>query len=115
VSVARKLRPVPLKRLIDANPRWHSYSRGEARCFVSFDCPIHEDCHIGAIPFTPSVEGGRAPHAGGVVWERQAGTDFDKLTISPSIHVMGERNGPGHCEWHGFITNGELITCPDSR
>jgi len=35
-----------------------------------------------------------------------SGTGFDDLSLSPSVHL----SGPG-CGWHGFIRNGEIITC----
>jgi len=33
---------------------------------------------------------------------------FETLTLTPSILRTPEKGG---CGWHGFVTNGEIITC----
>lgn len=35
-----------------------------------------------------------------------SGTGYHDLTTTPSILLQG-----GGCGWHGFITNGEILTC----
>ena len=34
--------------------------------------------------------------------------DFNTMTATPSI--LHSRNGKG-CGWHGYLTNGELVSC----
>lgn len=74
---------------------------------LSFDCPCGA-CGIRcAVIFSnpigggPSIVQGRTP-----TWER-VGETFDALTLTPSIL----RTLPRGCGWHGFITNGEVLTC----
>jgi hypothetical protein len=43
---------------------------------------------------------------GGPSWHC-TGDSFDNLTLAPSI----QRADPDGCRWHGFITNGEVLTC----
>lgn len=60
--------------------------------YVSFANPLD-----GGEPFEPN----RGPH-----WQR-IGDTVETLTLTPSIFSKVERGG---CGWHGFITNGEIIT-----
>lgn len=108
-------RAAPLKRLVDAEPAWVNEERGKPKRLVgvTFDCPIHPDCRIG-VPFKNPVTGGPPPKwtgLNGTQWQR-TGETFEALTLSPSIHIMGE---PDDCEWHGFIRAGCFETCGDSR
>lgn len=106
-------------KLTDLNPKWigsggegvsnsltgEPIPRREAVA-ISFDCPcgcVHPVCITfanpadGLGPFDPGPNRSR--------WERK-GTDFETLTLTPSI----QRILPHPC-WHGFVTNGEIITC----
>jgi hypothetical protein len=73
---------------------------------ISFNCPCGCDSRC-AIPFSNPIDGGPSTttHAGGG-WQR-TGETFDDLTLEPSIHRVGG------CpkSWHGWIRNGEVITC----
>jgi hypothetical protein len=66
------------------------------RLFVSFSNPI-----------------GPGPSAAHVIpggWQR-TGDTFETLTLTPSIERLDSREEDGiGCRWHGFITNGEVIT-----
>jgi hypothetical protein len=103
-------------RLIDLNPEW--FSSGGAgitetatgrpvplreRVGVELDCPC--GCsHRLYVPFANPPDG-LGPTSPGHGWQR-AGETFGDLTLTPSI----QRELPNRC-WHGFITNGEIITC----
>jgi hypothetical protein len=70
---------------------------------VMFDCPcgnLDED-HRCYVPFENPI--GPGPHLNEKGWKR-TGETFEVLTLTPSILRIGD------CGWHGFITNGEVIT-----
>jgi len=75
------------------------------------DCPVCGDKgsesgadHFMFIPFANPLDGGPpiypAPHN---VWTR-TGDTFETISLTPSIQRQDE------CRWHGFITNGEIVT-----
>jgi hypothetical protein len=67
---------------------------------LAFDCP----CGCGdalCIPFANPIDGGPNEFPKG--WQRE-GETFEALTLRPSILRMSG------CRWHGFITNGEILT-----
>lgn len=70
---------------------------------VIFDCPCGNDdeAHRCYVPFSNPI--GPGPHVPDKGWQR-TGETFETLTLTPSILRIGE------CAWHGFITNGEVIT-----
>lgn len=71
-------------------------------CGISFDCPCGCEDRV-SVPFTNPLDGGPNgyhPHG----WQR-TGEDFESLTLSPSIRRMDG------CEWHGWVRDGEVITC----
>jgi hypothetical protein len=75
---------------------------------VIFDCPCgqyKEEWQRCYVPFSNPLDGGP------VFDERQGwqrtGETFDTLTLTPSILRNKDRGG---CGWHGFITNGDIIT-----
>lgn len=124
-------------RLADLNPRWVTdhyagVNSSDVPSGVHFDCPEgHADCsHV--IPFAPAFDGapGGAWSSNGAVWQR-TGDTFETLTLSPSI-----RRIPRHasreaaiaagcvpeyvtesmtCAFHGFIRDGRIEFCGDSR
>lgn len=105
-------------RLIDLNPRFLG-SGGEGitdsltglpsperhGVGVLFDCPCGcgRDCFV---PFANPLDGGPSVHGNGNSWAR-TGETFEALTLTPSILRSPERGG---CGWHGFITNGAVLT-----
>ena len=104
-------------RLIDLNPQWvchggEGVSDGHGnpiplreRVGLSFDCP----CGCGTrlpILFTNPPDGPGPVVGIGNTWER-TGEDFETMTLSPSIL----RREPCPARWHGFVTNGEILTC----
>lgn len=107
-------------KLTDLNPQWIG-SGGEgifdkdmnpvpARQGVGLMC----DCPCGCgnelyVPFTNPRDGGDN-RGERVTWQR-TGDEFKVLTLTPSIRRIPVQ---GSCGWHGFITNGEIITCSDS-
>jgi len=109
-------------KLTDLNPGWVGHGgeghfrEGEdgelipiparERIGLGYDCP----CGCGDrryVPFT-NPEDGQGPLPNDKpTWQRE-GTDFETLTLKPSIqHVPIEK---GDCNWHGFITNGTIKT-----
>jgi hypothetical protein len=105
-------------KLIDLNPTWIG-SGGEGVCnadgspvprreavALEFDCPCGCDSPV-IVALANPPDGGEPFDAGRdrPRWER-TGTDFGALTLTPSI----QRVYPNRC-WHGFVTNGEIITC----
>lgn len=109
-------------KLIDLNPQWvgaggEHISRknpvtGEYEPVprregvgVMFDCPdgCGNPCYV---PFDNPLDGGPSLDPGHPRWQRKGDT-FETLTLTPSIL----RNpGKGGCGWHGYVTNGEIIT-----
>lgn len=97
-------------RLTALTPRWVTNVRTPdgSRVGLSFDCPhcsaigvpIPERIHVF---FTPPIDGG-VNLAGERAWQRTAGSDFETLSLFPSIDF---RHGVG-MHWHGWITNGEV-------
>lgn len=71
---------------------------------VVFDCPCgnHDEEHRCYVPFANPI--GPGPHENERGW-RRTGDTFDTLTLTPSI--LRYR---GLCDWHGYITNGDVLT-----
>lgn len=123
-------------RLVDCNPKWGRFSGSEdkdaALRYVRFDCPEgHADCwHV--IPFTPTLGGEQvpSPQANGAQWQR-TGDTFETLTLAPSIRRVPQYASreaaiaagcipefvteSNLCAFHGFVTNGEITFCGDSK
>jgi hypothetical protein len=107
-----------LMRLTDLNPRWCGYGGefihdkdGNPVPFqhgigVIFDCPCGCDqpCFV---PFENPLDGSHPIYPENARW-RRTGDTFESLTTEPSILRSKDKGG---CGWHGFITNGEIITC----
>lgn len=98
-------------RLVDCNPHWITYSGQDGSPDgVYFECPEgHEGCR-SIIPFTPALDGTARPvrQSNGAHWQR-TGDTFETLSLTPSIRNLGP------CYFHGFITNGEITFCGDSK
>ena len=94
-------------KLIELDPRWFDEEgrHGQAITFRSPRCPLNEEFWI-TIPFANPIDGG-TPYSNinSQFWQR-SGDNFDNLTLTPSI----ELKLPAEQYWHGFITNGEVIT-----
>lgn len=111
-------------KLTDLNPQWlghggeHVYASKEDaevgksipyrdKVGVEFDCPCgnKDEQHRLFIEFKNPPDGGPPcdPRAH-ATWHRYGDT-FETLSLSPSI----QRHTP--CKWHGYITNGEVLTC----
>lgn len=124
-------------RLVDCNPRWivngrfTQHADGVA-AGVHFDCPEgHEGCSH-AIPFTPALDGTPAPgwQQNGAIWQR-TGDTFETLSLSPSIRRIQRYADKAaalaagcieqyiteslFCAFHGFVVNGEITFCGDSK
>lgn len=77
---------------------------------LSFNCPCgnHEEEHRCFILFRNPLDGGPSVVEGATPsWQREGDT-FETLSTQPSILRNPARGG---CGWHGYITNGEILTC----
>jgi hypothetical protein len=119
-------------KLIDLDPKWVG-AGGEGvydkdgqpapqrhGVGVSFLCPCpqctakrtgdpDEDFYLRVfVGFRNPIDGGPAydPREG-AQWNR-TGDTFQALTLTPSI--LRHRVGNGGCDWHGFVTNGDVTT-----
>ena len=59
--------------------------------------------YLDRTAFYPS-SGGQPFDTGGAPRWNRTGESFESLTLAPSIRRLD------NCGWHGFITNGEVIT-----
>lgn len=73
---------------------------------VAFDCPCGCGTHC-YVPFANPLDGGPTLQSERLGWQR-TGETFETLTLTPSILRSKEHGG---CGWHGFVTNGEVISC----
>jgi hypothetical protein len=100
-------------RLIDLHPQFLS-TGGDGITRDGVPVPLREgvgvecDCPCGCsaplfVPFANPIGGG-PPVNPGHVWQR-TGETFETLTLTPSIQRVGG------CAWHGFITNGKIVSC----
>lgn len=124
-------------RLVELNPEFQRYERREClpnewidghwsprpyrefyiRCDFAdaqgiwFECPLCRNHHV-QVGFA-----GRAP-AGSFSQNSEgkdsrwnvAGTGYEDLTLTPSIHADPEGAAVGRCSWHGHVTNGEITS-----
>lgn len=120
-------------KLVDCNPSFRAWSGRDgvdATDAIAFDCPEgHEGCRY-IIPFTPPLRWPSDPEVTGQRWQR-AGDTLETLTLTPSIKgiakyesrdaaiadgIKPEHVHPRmHCHFHGFVTNGEITFCGDSK
>lgn len=123
-------------RLVDCNPRWvtgrYAGSDDDVPCGIHFDCPEgHEGCDH-AIPFAPRLDGSPATswYTSRAIWQR-TGDTFETLTLTPSIArvpayasraeaiargCLDQNVTPSLlCAFHGFIRDGAIEFCGDSR
>lgn len=103
-------------KLTDLNPSWTSEGgpgitrdgqpvperRGVG---IIIDCPCgnRDEDHRLFIPFAVALDGSPGSY-GEKGWQR-TGDTFETLTLRPSVLRVGG------CKWHGFITNGEAVSC----
>ena len=104
-------------KLVDLNPQFLDSHDGRRGVGVLFDCPCgnNDENHGCFVPFKVALDGSPGGH-GEKGWAR-TGDTFETLTLTPSIFrrtsdCRGATNvtDPLPCGWHGFITNGEVIT-----
>ena len=86
-------------RLSELNPELHTEGCDPGVAYLYADCPHCRSSHLIQIKIALTPEPG-STH----VWTWNGETDFEKLTLTPSILIQ-----PNH--WHGFVTNGEVTTC----
>ncbi len=84
-------------RLVDLNPDFVDGTR------IELDCPCGCANRL-YVPFDVALDGTPGWNSGG--WHREGDT-FETLTLTPSIL---RRKFSCVNEWHGFITDGEVIT-----
>jgi len=87
---------------------------------ISFYCPCpdctskrignedHDFYYRVFVAFENPVDGGPAHDPRPNQQWKRVGEDFAALTLTPSI--QRHRIGEDGCTWHGYITNGEVIT-----
>lgn len=118
--------------LVECSPHWVIYTgrEGDSPDAIYFECPEgHEDCkHI--IPFSPALDGRKIVPGQGPIWQRKGDT-FENLSLSPSIRRIQRypdketalKDGCKEeyiteslfCAFHGFIDNGKILFCGDSK
>jgi hypothetical protein len=69
------------------------------------DCPCGKCGELLFVGFANPLDGGSAHAPECPKWTR-TGETFEVLTLTPSIL----RAEPLGCGWHGYITNGEVLT-----
>lgn len=117
-------------RLVDCNAafvRWDGRESGAefgAADAVWFECPEGHDTCSHTVPFTPALDGKAlsSPQSNGAHWKRLAGETIETLTLDPSIRNTcgickhrGQNLACGGCHFHGYIKNGQIEFCGDSR
>lgn len=70
---------------------------------IGFDCPCGCETRV-YIDFKNPMDGGPQLRGDKHAWTR-TGDTFADITLRPSIQRMGG------CKWHGFLTDGELVSC----
>lgn len=101
-------------RLTDLNPKFLSSfdADGETKGMgVRLDCPCgrREEWHELYVPFENRIgPGPLADKTDPRGWKR-TGDTFETLTLTPSI-LRVDTPTEGGCGWHGYITNGEIVT-----
>lgn len=75
------------------------------RIGVRFDCPCGKCGTHVVILFNNPPDGGPCCDATQNHWTR-TGDSFENMSLTPSI-LRKQKD----CDWHGFVTNGEISTC----
>jgi hypothetical protein len=78
-------------RLTELNPEWRNL---DGQPVLKLDCP---KCRTHAFRI-PVGE-----------WHFSGGSDFEHVTVQPSIDPTPEKNGRQGCGAHFSITNGEIV------
>jgi hypothetical protein len=71
---------------------------------VIFACPCGDATSECYVPFANPLDGG--PQYGPQGWQR-TGDTMEMLTLTPSVLRTYSACG---CQWHGFVTNGEVLS-----
>lgn len=90
-------------KLTELDPRWWVLDKTRHGLGVNFLCPCCRDVMI-SVAFENPLDGGPKSDFHKIHWQR-IGDTFETLSLQPSIRF---RHAAG--EWHGYITNGEIIT-----
>jgi hypothetical protein len=72
---------------------------------VIMECPCGKCDSPLYVPFENPLDGG--PRIGHQGWQR-TGNTIDDLTLTPSVLRDPAKGG---CGWHGYITNGNAVSC----
>lgn len=96
----------PPIRLVDLEPRWIRVQGGEVYG-IEYRCPCRDpQCAMGGRCVVPTksnfTEDSTCADSRARGWDI-TGTGFEDVTLSPSIHHVGH--------WHGWLRNGELVSC----
>jgi hypothetical protein len=109
-------------RLRDLRPRFYKYGGGNTlhrvrrladAARVMFLCPacfVKNNGPVGTHSIAIDFQGREMPDhlvmrnaSGHAVRWNVSGSGFDDLSLTPSIQLLGG------CNWHGFVTNGEIV------
>jgi len=75
---------------------------------LMFSCPAcHNKRNAAGIRMDHKVAvwiPGTDPGTAGKARWHMTGSSYLDVTLTPSVRILG------HCQWHGYITNGEAIT-----
>jgi hypothetical protein len=97
----------PPTRLVDLNPKWVRVHGTSEVYGIRHDCPCRAvDCPMGGWAVVPTKANftGDPPSKDALArgWDT-AGSSFEDITLSPSIHHVGH--------WHGWLRDGVLVSC----
>lgn len=92
-------------------------STAGVRTGLHFLCPACRKQHL-VVPFANPPNGvpDGSLNANGVLW-RRTGETVEDITLTPSVDSKHTNfsddppHDPKPCRWHGWIRNGEAVTC----
>lgn len=101
-------------KLSELHPEWVDSYGGRRGVMISFDCPCGkrevdsegDDLHRVMLSLVNPLDE-KGPYERAYPMWRRVGTTFDTLSLTPSVFRDPAKGG---CGWHGFVTQGEVIS-----